>query len=116
VDIAALFLAASLSYGLPIGVLDAICQVETGSQPVVITPLDGHSASYGVCQIKLRTARSQGFVGTPSQLFNREVNIEYAARYFRYQLDRYQGNVSVFNAYFAAKNKEWRGLAGGGSE
>ncbi len=82
--------------------LSAICWVESKHDPAAINVVDGGSASYGECQIKLKTARHMGFAGYPSQLLNRETNRKYAGLYLKYQLLRYQGDVvkavSAYNA------------------
>jgi soluble lytic murein transglycosylase-like protein len=82
--------------------LSAICWVESKHTPAAINVVDGGSASYGECQVKLKTARYMGFKGHPSQLLKREVNREFAGKYLRYQLARYDGDVrmavSAYNA------------------
>lgn len=47
----------------------------------------------GVCQVKLNTARLMGFHGNAAKLAYPSINIYYAGKYLRHQLDRYQGNV-----------------------
>ena len=66
----------------------AICTHESGLKNVTV-PHDGGSPTYGVCQVKLGTARQLGFTGTVLELLQPEVNAKYAARYLAYQQSRY---------------------------
>lgn len=93
-NLTALFIAASLTYGIPQGLLEAICYVESNHNPMAVTHRDGGSASLGICQVKYKTARFMGFKGQPNGLLKPEVNIEYAAKYLSYQLKRYKGNYA----------------------
>lgn len=88
----ALFVAASLAAGLPQGLLESVCFIESGHDARAIHHHDGNGTSYGICQVKYRTAQHLGFKGKPQELMNPEVNIEYAARYLAKQLKRYNGN------------------------
>jgi soluble lytic murein transglycosylase-like protein len=69
--------------------LRAVCWVESRHRNVSRI-VDGKSPSYGICQIKLATARMLGFTGQVRELKVLEVNIRYAAKYLRYQLNRYK--------------------------
>lgn len=89
----ALFASASASIGLPEGLVAAVCKVESGYDVRAVNADDGGSPSVGVCQVKPETARFLGFRGTDKELLRPSVNIEYAARYLRYQLNRYHGDV-----------------------
>jgi soluble lytic murein transglycosylase-like protein len=89
----ALFLAATATYHLPKGLLPALCFVESHFDTGAINPDDRGGPSRGVCQVQERTARFLGFTGTVEQLMDPRTNIKYAARYLRYQLRRYQGDV-----------------------
>lgn len=64
--------------------------------------MDGNSPSYGVCQIKLETARYLGFSGTAKQLMKPENNIFWAGKYLSMQLKRYNNDprkaVAAYNA------------------
>lgn len=89
--LASVFLLASMNNGLPAHLLDAVCGVESNhsTSPTLIRYNDGKGASYGICQIKVTTARQVGFRGRPRDLMDPKVNIEYAARYLAFQLKRY---------------------------
>jgi soluble lytic murein transglycosylase-like protein len=56
-----------------------------------------------MCQIKLSTARWLGYKGSPAKLWkDPRVNAHWAAKYLRYQIKRYKGDilcgVSAYNA------------------
>jgi len=80
--------------GLPRGLLEAICRVESGNNPTRVHKNDGRGDSLGLCQIKLSTARLVGFKGKRNQLMNAKVNMYYAGKYLKYQVNRYGGNYA----------------------
>jgi len=90
--------------------LIALCSVESDLRPNVINHDDGGSASYGMCQIKIRTARHINGPTYVTDLLNPEINAQVAAKYLRYQLVRYDGDVScalaAYNAGSCRFNKE----------
>lgn len=87
------FELASKRNFIPSGVLRSICTVESKLDQYAINHYDNGSPSYGICQTKLESVRSLGFTGNTEDLMGLDVNIEYAARLLKYQLDRYKGNV-----------------------
>lgn len=87
-----LYKAKAKQHNVSFEVLRAICEVETGHNVKLKRTWDGGSYSYGICQVKLATARAMGFKGTEKQLSSPDTNIEYAAKYLAYQLKRYNGN------------------------
>lgn len=99
-DLRPLFKQAASQEGISAPLLSALCWVES-SHRSVIRILDGSSPSIGVCQVKLRTARSVGFTGTAKELLKPEINIFIAAKYLHYQLERYNQNwkmaVTAYN-------------------
>lgn len=88
----ALFISTSQEFELPDGLLSAICYVESTHDASKVHYNDGHSDSYGVCQIKLETAQFMGFEGEAEDLMDPEINMYYAAAYLRHQINRY-GNI-----------------------
>lgn len=66
----------------------AICTYESGLKNPFV-PDDGGSPSHGVCQLKYDTAKLVGYTGTPNGLMDPKTNATYAAKYLRYQMDRY---------------------------
>lgn len=94
-----LFAQATVDFNLPPDVLSSICYVESTHRVDAIHYNDGAGNSVGICQVKLSTAKWLGFTGTEEQLKDPRYNIHYAAKYFRYQLNRY--NDSVLKAVLA---------------
>jgi hypothetical protein len=67
----------------------------------VINRDDGHGDSVGICQVQLRTAAYMGYRGTERGLLGPGTNVFYAAKYLRYQFDRYgdwEKAVAAYNA------------------
>lgn len=91
---------ASASADVPYRLIASICYIESSLRPHVRNKYDGGSPSYGLCQIKEATARDMGFMGSVKELYDPFVNALYAAKYLRYQLDRYDGDwVRALAAY-----------------
>jgi soluble lytic murein transglycosylase-like protein len=108
--LAALFLSLSVQYHLPPNLLSAVCLVETKHNPKAVRVQDGGSPSYGLCQVKLATARGLGFDGAIADLLDPKVNATLAAKYLRQQHARYRGNltktISAYNAGSWRPNKK----------
>lgn len=107
----ALLLLTLTSYsnvnGLPDGLLDSVCWVESSYRTEVDNPQDGGSPSIGVCEIKYTTAQQVGFQYVEN-LYNPKVNIKYAAAYLKHQIDRYDGDLpSAISAYNAGSCKHY---------
>jgi soluble lytic murein transglycosylase-like protein len=79
---------------LPPKLLNAVCLVESGGDSTKVHRHDGTSDSLGLCQVKLSTARFMGFRGTKRQLMDARTNEIYAARYLKYQANRYHHNYA----------------------
>lgn len=130
-ELAFLFLSIAAAHGLPPGLLESVCYVESGHKVTAVRRHDGSSrTSFGICQIQLRTARFVGFRGNVHGLMEPRNNVEYAARYLKYQISRYHGDYSkavsaynqgttrshggtqylarVFNAYLRRTNEQFR--------
>lgn len=104
-----ILLAANI-YNISPSLLLAVCSVESDLRPGAINHNDGGRASYGICQVQLRTAK---FINGPthvSDLLNPELNSLIAAKYLRYQLDRYKDDqdcaVAAYNAGSCIKNEK----------
>jgi soluble lytic murein transglycosylase-like protein len=91
--------AAAVANNIPPNMLRSICYVESKYDPKAFNKSDGGSPSYGLCQIKLRTAQYLGFRGSPDALFSASVNARYAARYLNYQYRRYGDWYRAIAAY-----------------
>lgn len=99
-----LILMAALSQGVPPHIMVGICYVESAHNPNAIARADGGSDSFGLCQIKLSTARMMGYKGSAAGLMSPHINAKMAAKYLAYQLDRYDGNIySAITAYNAGR-------------
>ena len=88
----AIYREAAKTNGIPVELLRAVCETESKHNLKVKRVWDGGSYSYGVCQVKLGTARLLGFKGKEQQLIDPNTNIDYAAKYLAYQLKRYKGD------------------------
>lgn len=91
--IAMLFVAASQTFNLPIGLLSAVCFVESRHNVKAFVPNDGGSPSNGICQLKLSTAQQLGYKGTQKALRSPAINIYWSAAYLHYHLVRYDNDV-----------------------
>lgn len=94
---------AQLVTGIDPRLITAICTVETKGRVAAYTPRDGHSPSYGVCQIKESAARLVGFRGQPSALMDSSLNATLAAKYLKHQLNRYHSLKLALSAYNAGR-------------
>lgn len=95
------FLIAGLLAGVDPSLISALCYVESTHNVQAYVKHDGNSPSYGICQIKLATARDMGFVGTSDELMDPNTNALYAAKYLAWQKQRHgtwERAVSSYNA------------------
>jgi soluble lytic murein transglycosylase-like protein len=97
----AILTSAAKSIGVPVSLFIAICTHESGLQNVMV-PHDGGSPSYGYCQLKEATARTVGFKGNAKDLMKPAVNAKYAAKYLKFQLERYDGDWCKATAAYNA--------------
>ena len=84
----AIILAAAKAAKISGELLLAICTQESNLTNIVVYH-DGDSPSYGVCQIKFGTAQMLGFKGRPKDLVDVGTNAKWAAKYLKYQENRY---------------------------
>lgn len=95
--------AASVSPSL----LLAICTVESNLNPHAVNVHDGGSASYGLCQLKVATAREFDHKASPEMLLDPKENARVAAAYLSFQVKRYQTvqcAVAAYNAGSCIRN------------
>jgi soluble lytic murein transglycosylase-like protein len=97
-------LLAALSANISATLLHAVCRTESDMYNVV-TAVDGPSASYGICQIKLSTARLFNPNLMPSELLDPHTNALYAALYLKKQLNRYKVTSHAVAAYNTGRVK-----------
>src|ERR1035437_4966454 len=83
----------------------AICTQETGLQNK-ITLQDGKTSSYGICQIKLGTARSMGYRGGPKGLMDPKTNANFRSLYVKFQLEKYGDWCKATAAYNVGRYNE----------
>jgi hypothetical protein len=102
-----MIITAAISQGVPPSIMSGVCWVESKHQNVTLKN-DGHSPSFGPCQIKLSTARMFEPRLRPQDLQKAHISSLYAAKYLRYLMDhtpsrdcailRYnQGNTGLTN-------------------
>ena len=96
-----LILSIAKALGVPGVLLLAICTHESGLKNVKVLD-DNGSPTYGVCQIKISTAKMVGFQGKSEDLMIPNTNIVYSAKYLKYQLERYDGNWCMATAAYNA--------------
>lgn len=93
----------------------AVCWGESSFRNKLVTHMDGETPSYGVCQVKLETARFMDKIyhhkvkATPKMLDKVGINAFYAACYLRYQLAKYNQDwklaVDAYNKGHAKGHK-----------
>jgi soluble lytic murein transglycosylase-like protein len=93
------FESVSQLVGLPVGLLAALCSVESTHNPNAINPADGGRSSFGLCQIKYATAQEVMPDIKPSQLFQAQSNAMAAALYLKKKLDKYKNIDRAIAAY-----------------
>jgi soluble lytic murein transglycosylase-like protein len=96
------FSAATQTFALPQGLLSAVCFVESTHNAKAVHLDDGGENSVGLCQLHLSTAKWLGYKGIEKGLYDAKINAYYAAKYLRYQLNRYDGNVTKAIAAYNA--------------
>ena len=93
----------------------AVCWGESSFRTKGVTHVDGETPSYGICQVKMETARFMDKLykhkakATPKRLEDFKVNAFYAAKYLKYHLDRYDDDwklaVDAYNKGTAIGHK-----------
>lgn len=107
ISIFILFNAANKVFGLPTGLLESICYVESNHKVSAIHLNDGKGHSYGICQVKYSTAKWLGYKGTEQDLMKPETNIFYAGKLLKRQILRYDGNIEkAIVAYNRGNSKD----------
>jgi hypothetical protein len=94
----ALITSIALANGLPPGLLESICWVESNHRNT-INFNDGPTASYGPCQIKAVAAKQVKPNVKGSELLRPELSIDLAARYLKWQYRRYGTWNQAIQAY-----------------
>lgn len=95
---------ASLDFGLPAALLDAIMAVESRYNPAVV----GMDGEVGLMQVMLPTARMLGFSGSAAELASPEVNVHYGAKYLAGAWRRAGGDICGTAMKYRAGHGETR--------
>jgi hypothetical protein len=117
----AAFMAASQATGVSPELLSSLCYQESRHDIYAYVPHDGGSPSYGMCQVKLATARALGFTGRADLLMEPSRNALYASLYLSSQHRRFgtwERAVSSYNAgHPISGNKRYvKNVVGGWNE
>jgi len=106
-DIVTTILSVAKSVGVSGSLLLAVCSHESNGFTQNYAPMDVNSPSYGSCQLKQATVEMLGFKGDPNQLMDPQKNAYWAARYLKYQQERYGDDwVRLAAAYNAGSYSE----------
>lgn len=115
IELGMIITLAAEGRGVDPALLRAICFVESSFRTKAVNHDDGgaDNHSIGLCQVSIETARVLGSLSSREvthcqalrpncPLFDPLINAALAARYLRYQLDRYSGDeakaISAYNA------------------
>lgn len=102
-----LFSSVTIKFDLPKGLISGLCFVESSHIIHALNIDDGKSPSLGVCQIKYQTAKLMGYKGSQTELMNPSNNVYFAAKYLKYQITRYKGDIrKAVAAYNAGSYKK----------
>lgn len=99
----ALFLTAALLHGVDPTLLSALCYVESKHNASALARNDGGSPSYGLCQIKMGTARGLGYRGGVKGLMDGATNARLAAKLLQYHYKKHRSWAKAVSAYNAGK-------------
>lgn len=93
IDYVTLIFTAAKATAVPPLLLLSVCFTESSLREEAFVPKDGATASYGLCQLKLKTARMYEPGIKRSELMSPYINARIAGQYLRDLLDRYNFNV-----------------------
>ena len=109
-----IILAAAKSAKVSGSLLLAICSYESHDFQWTFVQYDHGSPSVGICMVKEETAKMLGFTGNLMDLMDSKVNAKYAAKYLKFQEERYGSKdwcklVSSYNAGTYKESKKQPG-------
>jgi len=98
-------------FGLDEDLIKAVIWQESSGFPGAKRKEDGFY-SYGFCGLTPLAAQDMGYLGTEEDLIVPDINIHYGVAYLRFQIDRYDGDVSkglsAYNAgHYITANYEY---------
>jgi soluble lytic murein transglycosylase-like protein len=99
----AIIAAVEASQGIPAGLLQAVCKIESGLRPQAVNHKDGNDeqSSIGLCQVKLTTGKQYSkAVRSAQSLYDPSINAAAAGAYLKANFVRYRswvGAVITFN-------------------
>ena len=73
---------------VPVGLANAIIRIESNYNSKIV-----HAGNYGLMQIRLATARSLGFSGSPAALLDPGTNLHYGLKYLAGAYQQAQGDL-----------------------
>jgi soluble lytic murein transglycosylase-like protein len=80
----------ALENAIPAALANAIIRIESNFNAYIV-----HAGNYGLTQIKLATARSLGFDGSPSALLDPDTNLHFGLKYLGSAYQQAQGDLCV---------------------
>jgi len=110
-DYTSTIIMAAKKVGISSSLLLAICSHESGGFLHTHNENDHGTPSFGACQVKEATAIQIGFKLNRKQLSDPKINALIAAKYLKWQLDRYNNDychaVAAYNSgtYYESKKK-----------
>lgn len=104
-------------YQLDPVIFEAMIRIESAFNPKALNQegkKDPKAWSRGLGQVQYYTALKMEFRGTPQELYDPEINLEYAARYLKEKLDQYGTYAKAISAYNAGQlsSKNWKHVNG----
>jgi soluble lytic murein transglycosylase-like protein len=75
---------------IPVALAHAVIRIESNYNSKIV-----HAGNYGLMQIKLATARSLGFDGTPAGLLDPSINLHYGLKYLGDAYQQAGGDLCV---------------------
>jgi soluble lytic murein transglycosylase-like protein len=81
---------AARDNAIPVALAHAVIRIESNYNWKIV-----HAGNYGLMQIKLATARSLGFVGTPAALLDPATNLRFGLKYLAGAYQRTGGDLCL---------------------
>jgi soluble lytic murein transglycosylase-like protein len=85
-------------HNVPKDLAHAIVSLESNYNPNVT----GKLGEIGLGQIRCKTAKTEGFKGKCTELYNPEVNLEYSMSYLRYALDLTNNDICKAASFYSS--------------